>query len=64
MAGARCSYMSHGVAYSLDRCSHPLAVPCLQPVYSVRDVTTGRYKIHALKGEEVAIVDQVSFGDW
>jgi len=31
----------------------------LQPLYYSRDQTTGQYKARALKGEEVAYVDQV-----
>jgi hypothetical protein len=40
-------------------------MPVLQTVWVAKDVTSGRYKPHKLKGEEVAVVDQVSRqGDW
>jgi hypothetical protein len=34
----------------------------LQTVWVGKDVTSGRYRPHRLKGEEVAVVDQV--GGW
>ena len=34
----------------------------VQTIYCARDQTTGRYKAHKLKGEEVAYVDQVRSG--
>lgn len=34
-----------------------------QTYYSTKDVVTGRYKAHKLKGEEVAHVEQVRGGD-
>jgi hypothetical protein len=35
-----------------------------QTYYSTRDELTNRYKPHALKGEEVAVVEQVGAGGW
>jgi hypothetical protein len=38
---------------------HALAPFSFQAMYVTRDLATGRYKPHPLKGEEVACVDQV-----
>lgn len=55
-------YTSCSLAGKPQACTsiaHWLANHALQTIYYSRDATTGKFKAHKLKGEEVAFVDQV-----